>query len=224
MIHRPIDSELNALRQKLLDLGTCVEQAVEESILAWENRDTLSIQRVYDTEAQVNQIHKEIDAICFTILATLAPLANELRLVLGVLKINADLEGMVDQAVNIGNNTEFFIKLPTIGVVKALEEMAEAVKLMVHDCLIAFVNADDALAKNVISHDDQVDHYKNQIFKQVLSHIKGKPTDIEQGLNVILIARNLERIGDYATHVAEDVIFTISGDDVRHFPKVPKTV
>ena len=131
-------------------------------------------------------------------------------------QINSDMERMVDQAVNIANNAEYYLKVPPLIQVADLSAMSDEVKWMVRNAIDAFVKSDEALAREVCLRDDKVDDYKDKIFHDILAQIKKDVTILEQGLNLILIARNLERIGDHATNIAEDVIFTISGVDIRH--------
>jgi phosphate transport system protein len=216
VIHRQIDTGLNELKEQLITMAGYVEESVEYATRAWRDRDKNTIQKVYEIEEKVNAAHMAVDASCVKLLATQQPLAQDLRLILSIIKINTDLERMVDQAVNIAKNAEYYLKAPALSDVKDLSEMSDAVKFMVREAIDAFVKSDDVLARKVLQCDDKVDNFKDKIFHDVLEHIKAEPKDIEQGLNVILIARNLERIGDHSTNVAEDVIFTVSGKDVRH--------
>lgn len=193
-----------------------LEEAVEGSTQAWRNRDRVAIARVYQIEEKVNQAHLAVDAACLKLLATQQPLAFDLRFILSVIKINTDVERMVDQAVNIAHNAEYYLKYPPYHEIADLSLMADEVKFMVREAVDSFVKSDVILAKNVLKADDKVDNLKNKIFHDVLAHVKTQPQEIEQGLNVILIARNLERIGDHATNIAEDVIFTVEGKDIRH--------
>lgn len=154
------------------------------------------------------------------LLALQQPLAADLRLIIAIIKINTDLERMGDQAVNIAHNAERYLKEKPIKPLVDLPIMFSEVRFMVGEALDAFVKTDLALAKDVLTRDDQVDSLKHKIFKDVLEVIKVESQGIEAGLCLILIARNLERIGDHSTNIAEDVIFAITGEDVRHSGRV----
>lgn len=213
---RQLDVGIDELKERLITMAGQVEVSINDSIEAWKNRNPLLIAQVFRTEEFVNQANKDVDALCLKILATQQPMAFDLRLVLSIVKINSDLERMMDQAVNIVRNTEFYLKHPTPWNISDLTLMAEEVRFMVREAIDAFVRNDGILASNVLRCDDKVDNYKDQIFYDTTSRMKSNPSDIDQGLAIILIARNLERIGDHATNIAEDVVFTVTGQDIRH--------
>jgi len=215
-MQRSLDTGLGEVKAQLIQMAGYLEEAVKYSTLAWKNRSREMIDKVNQIEAKVNQAHMDIDSACFKLLATQQPLASDLRFLLSVVKINTDLERMADQAVNIANNTEFYLKHPPYPDLADLIKMSEIVRELVKDAIDAFINSDSVLAKKILDTDDQVDKLKDKVFRNALQSIKANSIEAEQGLNVILIARNLERIGDHATNVAEDVIFTVSGKDVRH--------
>jgi phosphate transport system protein len=219
MTQRNLDVGLRELKQHLLSMAGYVEKAIENAIQAWRARNIDRIKQVHEIESKVNEMHVAIDADCLKLLATQQPMASDLRLILAVTKINSDMERMVDQAVNVANNAEYYLKVPPLFPLNDLSQMADEVKWMVRQAIDAFVKSDEALAREVCLRDDKVDAYKNKIFIDILEQIKKDASMIEQGLNLILIARNLERIGDHATNIAEDVIFTISGEDIRHTPR-----
>jgi phosphate transport system protein len=223
-MQRQLDSGLTELKQSLVAMAGYVERAIESAIQAWRARNVEKTAQVYQIEMKVNESHIAIDAACLKLLATQQPLAGDLRLILAVIKMNNDLERMVDQAVNIARNSEYYLKDSPLIQLIDLSKMADEVKVMVRQAIDAFVRSDEALAHDVLEMDDKVDAFKNKVFADVLEYVKQNPAAIEQGLNIILIARNLERIGDHATNIAEDVIFTISGRDVRHTPRVVKDV
>lgn len=215
-MERHVDSELRELKQRILAMGGLVEKAIEESTQALLQRDPSRFERVYEMEKEINQHHIKVDEHCLQILARQSPLAADLRLVVAVIKINTDLERMGDQAVNISHNGARYIAEPPLKPLIDLPRMAEQVKVMVRDSLDAFVRGDLELARKVLELDDNVDALKNQIFRELITYMIGDPKAIERALNLILIARNLERLGDHATNIAEDVIFTITGKDIRH--------
>ncbi len=216
MIHRQIDIGLSELKQKLLMMAGHVEQAIEFATQAWRGRKAAHIEKVYDIEALVNQAHKNVDAQCVQLLALQQPLANELRLIVACLKINSDLERMTDLAVNITQNTEYYLRKNATISVDDLDEMSHEVRVMVNEVLDAFIQSNEKMAETVLHRDDRVDAYKNKIFQDCLTAMKANSQVVEEGLDIILIAKNLERIGDHATNIAEDIIFSVSGRDIRH--------
>jgi phosphate transport system protein len=214
------EASLDELKEQLLRMGGYVERAVEHATQALQVRDTRRLAEVHEIEKEVNKLHIAIDEACLKLLALQQPMAADLRLIFAVLKINTDLERMGDQAVNIAGNAARYLNGPAIKPLIDLPQMATEVSHMVRETLNAFVKRDEKLAREVLRRDDLVDAFKNKIFRDVLEHLKKSPGDIEQGLNLILIARNMERIGDHATNIAEDVIFAVTGEDVRHAARI----
>ncbi len=213
---RHIDTGLSELHQKLVTMAGYVEQALECATAGWRDRNLLKVKEVYSIEEKVNESHIEVDGLCFKLLALQQPLAADLRLIISVIKINTDLERMVDLAVNIANNTEYYLKAPASVSIEDLSKMTDGVRIMLREVLDAFVHRNAELSNKVLERDDEVDGYKKKIFDQVMQHLRKHPNDLEQGINLILMAKNLERIGDHATNIAEDVIFSMSGEDIRH--------
>lgn len=216
MSERQFDVAMRELRAQLLTMGGLVEKAIERATEALKTRNQDLIAEVFEIEKKVNQCHISVDSLCLKLLALQHPFAVDLRAIVAMIKINTDLERMGDQGVNIAHNSSRYIKGPPLKVLEDLPHMFEEVRFMVRDALDSFVKSDSKLAREVLDRDAIVDNLKNKIFRDVLDHLKTKPEMIEQGLNLILVARNLERIGDHATNIAEDVIFAATGEDVRH--------
>ena len=149
-------------------------------------------------------------------MAKQGPVAKDLRMVIAIIKINTDLERMGDQLVNISYTAQDYLGRKPLQIVKEVSRMSEIVREMVRKSLDSFVRADPKAAEKVLQMDDSVDDLKNQVFHQMISHIKAYPADTEAALDIILIARNFERMGDHATNIAEDVIFVSTGKDIRH--------
>jgi phosphate transport system protein len=215
-MQRSLDSGLSDVKSQLIAMAGFLEEALKSSTLAWRNRSREMINKVNQIEDQVNQAHMEVDSMCLKLLATQQPLATDLRFILSVVKINTDLERMADQAVNIANNTEYYLKHAPYADLADLIRMSDVVRSLVKKAIDAFINSDEVIAQEILDADDEVDKLKDKVFRDVLERIKKNAEEVEQGLNVILIARNLERVGDHATNIAEDVIFTVSGKDIRH--------
>ncbi len=214
-----LEVSLRGVKEQLLGMAGNVERAIAlatEALLEW-NPDKIA--PVFEVEKKINQAHLAVDDSCVKLLALHHPLAADLRLIIATLKISTDLERMGDQAVNIAHNAKRYLKHAPLKPLVDLPIMSAEVRSMVRDSLDAFVNRSEEMAREILSRDDKVDALKNKMFRDVIAHLKDTPSDVEQGLNLILISRNLERIGDHATNIAEDVIFAISGEDIRHSPR-----
>ncbi len=173
-------------------------------------------------DVEVNDMQIEIDDRCLKLLALQNPMASDLRLITAAMKINADLERIGDQAVNIAENAVKVAAAPPLRPMIDLPRMAELAEAMTRDSLDAFVRRDASLAREILARDDEVDQLKDQIFRVLLTHMMADPGTIERALGLILVSRNLERIADHATNIAEDVIFVVEAKDVRHHHEEPK--
>lgn len=213
---RSFDQDFRALKALILAMGGKVEKAIEFAVKGLVERESKFFSEVHEVEKQINQAHIEVDETCLKLLARQSPLASDLRLVFSIVKINADLERMGDQAVNIAYNGAHYISKPPIERPIDLPRMTSAVQTMIRNSLDAFVRQDVTLARKVLSQDDSVDRFKNEILEELAEYMSKNPKTIMQALNLILIARNLERLGDHATNIAEEAIFDASGQDVRH--------
>ncbi|HKW75009.1 MAG TPA: phosphate signaling complex protein PhoU [Terriglobales bacterium] len=207
---------LDELKQKLLAMGGMAEQAVERAVRAFQTRDPVLSELVLRDEAQINATEREVDELSLDLLAMQQPMAVDLRFIVSCIKINSDLERVGDQAVNIAQRvletTEHFQSL----IQADIPRMALLATEMVHDALNAFVSADPALARSVLQRDDLVDNLNREIFAAAESTM-GQDGDARRvALNTLIVARNLERVADHATNIAEDVIFWVQGADVRH--------
>jgi phosphate transport system protein len=215
-MNRAFDQDLASLKQSLLDMGAHVQLAIGRALEGLTERRIEALKEVHDIEKKINLAHTTIDEDCVRILARQSPLASDLRWVVAAIKINTDLERMGDQAVNIASNGERYLGERPLKPLIDLPQMALEVRKMVRAALDAFVRADIDGARSVLRMDDKVDHLKHQIFRELIEYMGRDATQIEAGLDLILISRNLERLGDHATNIAEDVIFAVSGLDVRH--------
>ncbi len=197
-------------------MGSLVEAMIQYSIKILVERKEELAKDIKKHEEDVNHIQVEIDEICLKLLALYQPTAGDLRFITSAMKINSDLERMGDQAVNIAENSLDLLKEPPLKPLIDLPKMADIVKNMVKDCLDAFVSKDPELAGKVLQTDDQVDKFKDDIFKELLVYMSQDSNNISRAMDLILVSRNLERVGDHATNIAEDVIFMVSGKDIRH--------
>jgi phosphate transport system protein len=212
---------LDDLRQRLLRMGGLAEQAVDRARQAYVERDLTRCQMVLEGESLINTAEREIDEAAFDLLAMQQPMAVDLRFILAVTKINSDLERVGDQAVNIAVRVREMGAFANIDLPVDIPKLASLASAMVRKALQAFIEADAELADSVLLLDDQVDEMNDAAFYSLSSLIKEKPDLTPQSLNALIIARNLERVGDHATNIAEDVIFWVRGADVRHNSTVP---
>lgn len=215
-MHRKFETELNELKDKILRMGGVVEAAIEVATQALIQRNPDGFKTVHSYEREINKAHLDIDESCLKLLALQAPLAADLRLVLAIVKINTDLERMGDQSVNIAYSGEHYLKKIPVKSEVNLPEMAFQVRQMVKDSLDAFVRGNVEAAESVLKKDDAVDKNKYEVFKKMKAEMQANPESVPSCLDMILITRNLERLADHATNIAEDVIFIFTGRDVRH--------
>ncbi len=213
---RHFEMELQALKNRLLGMGALVEERVHLAMQALMERRIEAAEAIVAGDAEVNDLQIEIDDRCLKLLALQNPMASDLRLITAAMKINADLERIGDQAVNIAENAVKIAAAPPLRPMIDLPRMAEMAETMTRDSLDAFVRRDATLARDVLARDDGVDLLKDQIFRVLLTHMMADPGTIERALGLLLVSRNLERIADHATNIAEDVIFVVEAKDVRH--------
>ena len=208
--------ELEALQSRLLEMGGLAEERVRACIDALESRDLGVVAQVMGGDEPINQLHIEIDNRCFRLLALYQPMATDLRAIVSAVKINTDLERVGDLAVNIAEAAARYVTHPPVKKLIDIPTMGAIAQTMLRDALDAFVRRDTRLAQQVLNEDDRLDGLKTQIFRELLTYMLQDPGTVEPALDLILISRHLERIGDHATNIAEDVIFMVSGRDVRH--------
>jgi len=208
--------ELEQAKARLLEMGGLAEEEVRLSIQGLVERDHSLLERVMRGDGPLNSLHIEIDNRCFMLLALHQPMAADLRTIVAAVKINTDLERVGDLAVNISEAATRYLQHPQVKRLIDIPNMARIAQSMLRDALDAFVRLDSALAQRVLDEDDKLDALKTQIFRELLTYMLQDPGTIEPSLDLILISRHLERIGDHATNVAEDVIFIVSARDVRH--------
>jgi phosphate transport system protein len=213
---RHFEEELDFLQSRLLEMGGLAEERVRRAVQALGSRDPKEIEHVLTGDEPINELHIEIDNRCFTLLALHQPMAFHLRAIVAAVKINTDLERVGDLAVNIAEAAKRYTLHPPVKKLIDIPRMANIAQAMLRDALDAFVRRDVGLAQHVLNEDDELDSLKGQIFRELLTYMLQDPGTIEPALDLILISRHLERIGDHATNVAEDVIFMVSARDVRH--------
>jgi len=207
---------LDELKNKLLMMGGMAESAVDHAVRAYRERVPELCQRVFENETRINLAEHEIDELALDLLAMQQPMAVDLRFILAVIKSNADLERVGDQAVNIAQRVMNLIALPRVELAADIPQMASLSAQMIRQALEAFVSGNAELAQQNLEMDDTVDRMNQEIFVAMRKAMEESPAVIGQALDTVIIARNLERVADHATNIAEDVIFWIRGADVRH--------
>jgi len=220
---RHFQEELEGLQARLLEMGGLAEERVRAAVNGLVARDTTLIDKVMRGDEPVNELHIEIDNRCFTLLALYQPMATDLRSIVAAVKINTDLERVGDLAVNIAEAARRYTAHPPVKKLVDIPQMGDIAQAMLRDALDSFVRRDTRLAHQVLNEDDRLDSLKTQVFRELLTYMLDDPATVEPALDLILVSRHLERIGDHATNIAEDVIFMVSARDVRHHPPAEET-
>ena len=212
---RHIERQIESLKERILRVGTLVEEAISKSITALINRDVPLAQRVMANYEEIDRMEVEVEEECLKILALYQPVAADLRFVVAVLKINNDLERMGDLAKNIAKRVAQLAG-QTIDLPAEIRSMAMQAQEMVKQCLDAVVRGDPALARQVREEDDAVDAARQRVQRRVMAGIKADPENAESLLRINSVSKHIERIADMATNIAEDVVYMVEGDIVRH--------
>jgi phosphate transport system protein len=213
---RHIEQGLEQLKAKLLEMGALVENAIYRSVQGVVEKNAELAQQVLKNEGRINELEMQIDDLAIGLLVLQQPVAADLRLVTAAIKINNDLERMGDLAVNIAQRSLDMVREPVIYPMIDIPHIAGLVQSMVRKALDAFVNRDAELARSVLASDDGVDSLRTASYHELVSYMENDPSNIHQALNLLSVVRNLERIADHSTNVAEDVLFLVKGIDVRH--------
>src|SRR5712664_1917374 len=215
-MERHFERDLQELKDKLLWMGTLAERAVHRAVHAVLDSEPKLAEAVLEEEDVINELQIEIDDRVVQLLALHQLMAVDLRLVLAVSRINNDLERIGDQAVNIAQSAQRILRHPRVKPYVDLPRMSELAEGMVRDALSAVVQRDVELAQKILRTDDEVDRLRDQMFRELLTYMMGDSAVVFPAFELILVVKNLERIGDHATNIAEDVIYIVAGQDVRH--------
>ena len=216
--------ELEHLKQKLLEMSSLVEAGIERSIRAVVQRDRGAADEVLEKEDRINAIELEIDALAINLLALHQPMASNLRFIVAALKINSNLERMGDISVNIAYTARSLIEAPSLEPITDIPFMATLVRSMVRKSLDAFVASDTNMARKVLVSDDAVDRLRTACYQQLVSFMERDSRNVPHGLNLLTVARSMERLADHSTNIAEHVLFYVKGIDVRHNSEQGKNV
>ncbi len=208
--------ELEKIKKRILSLGAMVEERVRMVIKALETRDGNAAKKIITSDHEIDEMEVEIEEECLKILALYQPVAIDLRFLTAVIKINNDLERVADEAVNIAERVQVIAKRQRLDIPFNHSLMAEKSEFMLKKSLDAFVNMDADIALRVCTLDDEVDNMMNEAY-DVVKHAIGKhPDRVSYLINLLLVSRHLERIADHATNIAEEVIYLVEGEIVRH--------
>ncbi len=212
--------QLVALKDKLLAMAALSQQALEFSLEAYLTRDLGLANHVFEIEEAINTAERDVDEMAYDLLAKEQPMAIDLRFILSVIKINGDLERIGDQATNVAARVNALNAQPAISLPVDIEEMGAKVGVMIRRAIQALLEGDSKLAETVLQMDNEIDQMNRAIHEELVGVMQQHPQVAEQSLSAIIISRNLERAADHATNIAEDVIFWVHGNDVRHQPSM----
>jgi phosphate transport system protein len=213
---RHIDTELQELKDLILQMGGCVEKALDCATASVLKFAPGLLEEVQRHESRINDLQIHVDELCVNLLAKQAPVARDLRLVIAIVKINTDLERMGDQSINIALAAADFAKTEAPKIPENLSVMVTEVKRIVRSALDSFARQEVSLAQQVLTQDDRIDELKDQIIHEQSLLMEKNPAAVVPGLSLIMTAKNLERLADHATNLAEEVIYLMTGADVRH--------
>ncbi len=211
-----LEEEISKLKKMLFEMASSVEEMIAKSIKALKDRNMIMAEEVIKTDRKINDMEIEIDNQCIRILALHHPEAADLRTVSMIMKINNDLERIGDHAVNIAEKTIYLADKPPVKPLIDIPKMADKAIKMLQESLDAFVNKDAELAVEVCKKDDEVDALEPQIVRELVTYMISDPQTIDRSLTLILIAREIERVADLATNIAEDTYYIASGKILKH--------
>jgi phosphate transport system protein len=215
-MQRHFDEQIQEIRQKLVRMGGLAESMISSALKMLIGRDDRHFRDVEEREEQVNGLQIEIDDLAVRVTALQQPVGSDVRFLFMAARITSELERIADQAINICQSAEHLLKAPPLKPFVDIPIMADIAQRMVRDSLDALVRKDTTIAERVLTEEDKVDAFRDQIFRELLTYMMADPATIPRALSLILISRNLERVGDHATNIAEEVIYWIQGKDIRH--------
>ena len=215
--------DLDGLKKELLISGSMVEEAVNQSIDALVNRRMKLAKEVIEGDLQINQRENKIEEECLKLLALHQPVAGDLRFIITVLKVNNDLERIGDLAVNIAERALYLSNNEPLKVVLNFLRMAEGSRVMVQKSLDALIEMDAKLARTVLTMDDEIDDLNREMFTKLQNVMRESPDSIDRAVHALSVSRYLERIADLSTNIAEDVVFMVEGELIRHRHKAEGT-
>ncbi|MGD0566091.1 MAG: phosphate signaling complex protein PhoU [Candidatus Goldiibacteriota bacterium] len=215
-MERHFDEELNNLKRNILKMASLVDESIEKAVRALVERKEDLAAEVENQDSAIDMLEIEIDMLCLDLLARRQPIAIDLRFIASVMKINSDLERIGDLAANIAHKTQILVKYPVLKPLIDIPKMGELVRGMLKDSITALVDKNSELARNITARDTMVDDLYVQVFREVLTHMMEDNENIKTGIELILIAKHLERMADHVTNVAEDIVYMVEGKTIKH--------
>jgi phosphate transport system protein len=216
---RHFHEELDRLQSRLVGMAGLAEEMVRMAVEALQTRDAQRAAEVIQRDNEIDALEVEIDDLAIQLLALQQPMARDLRFITMAMKIGNDLERVGDHAVNIAEEVEHLLASTAVPALPEIEEMVRISTDMLSDALDAFIRLDTKLARSLGRRDDRVDELHANVFRILLTHMMEDPRKISAGMDLFLVSRNLERIADLATNIAEDVVFLVEGRNIRHRPE-----
>lgn len=215
-MERHFEREIDTLKEQLLLMGGRTEQLVRKSIASLVRRDPELARETVDDDRQIDRLEIEIEERCIRLFALQQPLATDLRFIMAALKISNDLERVGDHGVNIAQSAMRLVEQPQLKPLVDIPRMADLATAMLNDALDAFVRRDSESARRLCRKDDEVDQLNRQVFRELISYMIESPATISRAMELILVARNLERVADLATNIAEEVVFVQEARIIKH--------
>jgi len=213
---RQFDEELNVLKKDILKMAALVDEAISRAIKSLVERSDELALAVEEDDEQMDMLEIEIEKQCLELLARRQPIANDLRFVTSVMKINSDLERMGDLAANIAHKTRILIKYPLLKPLIDIPKMAETVRSMLKDSISALIENNSDLARKIVERDTKVDGLYVQVFREVLTYMMQDSNNIKSGIELIMIAKHLERMADHITNIDEDIVYMVDAKTIKH--------
>ncbi len=220
---RSFDAEINQLRSLIGQMGGLAEAQIADAVDALLRRDAETAAQVVARDAELDRMEAEAERMAVTIIALRSPMADDLREIVAAMKISAVIERIGDYGKNIAKRVPVLAQTPPVGPMVILPEMARAAAAMVRDALDCYVDRDPALALQVMERDQRVDDFYNSLFRSLLTYMMENPHHISASTHLLFIAKNLERVGDHATNIAEMVYFSVTGEHPEDRPKTDRT-
>jgi len=215
-----LEHEITAIKQKLFSLTAMIEECVQGAVFSFSKKDAAKAKEVVELDNRIDDMEVEIEEDCLKILALHQPVAIDLRFIIAVLKMNNDLERIGDLAVNIAERALFLMKMPPIASPYDFDTMSSKTFIMLQKSIDSLINLDVAQAKQVCKDDDEIDQINREMYKLVFDAIHKTPEHAESLIQYLSVSRHLERIADYATNIAEDVVYMVDGVIIRHHTEI----
>lgn len=214
---RHLERDLEHLQKKIVNFAGLVEESIYKAVQALQEHDNPLAEEIIEGDENIDAFENEVTEECLKLLALHQPVATDLRRIATTLMITTDLERMGDLARHIAE-ASLALSTPRVPIPSKLAKMTDVTTTLVRQSLDAFVNLDSKLARRVVRMDDEVDRYNDEIIAELIGYMKENPANVESGVTLFTATRHLERIADHATNIAEDVIYLVEGDIVKHRP------